>query len=1203
MQQRKHFFISGLYALALTLLLSLSSGLLSHSAFAYHYPWDQGHDTTNPNDPDDPGPCEGPDCENDPCNNSSTGSPVYIATGQLVWTEQDILLNGTPALSVSRTYNSRDPRVGAMGSAWSMSCDQALVPVTRFEQQVVNDAVVIVRKEEYVRRLPNGKRYAYSLDDNDEYTAPGLFDKVIPQADGTAKLLMRDGRYYVFAASGQVISEADRNGNLISYSYDTDGRLVSKSDEHGRALQYNYNLNGFISDITDHSGRAWQYAYDASGNLLSVTDPAGGVRYYEYSTYQDVGDAQVYSHLTKVTDEAGVVETQVTYNGSKVYRYKEYENQYTYTYDETNRRTSKVDSVGSRWTYTYNETGQYTRVEEPLNRVTTFERNEDSLPIRLTTPGGLVTTYSYDGYSNLVQRTDSRGTITTEFDGALPWPQKVTSRTGRTVNYSYDERGNMLSMTDEGGKVSQMKWTAQGYIEEHINALGQSTQVVYNNVGLPVSSTDPIGRTTLYEYDARYNLISLTNPAGEKMQYQYDALDRVTQITSADGSVTAYQHDAAGKPLSVTNAAGESVTYLYDTFGRVRERTFYDGGKTLFTYYADNELRTRTDANGVTATYYYDAAKRLTEKRYSDGNNLSFGYNVRDDLTSASNANGSVSREFDEYGRLTRETVNGVAVDYEYNAEDEITSLNALTIKQTYTQSSRGLTDAIALQGVPSGITNNYAFDDMGRMTELQRGGAIADSQMAYSAANQLVSLTHTGVLDPYQYVFDAADRISQWQGVDAGNKTYAYDAKGQVTQVQSSSSAENFAYDALGNRTGNGALYDAGNRLLEYGDYQFSYDGEGNRIEKKALTSGEREVYEYNGLNQLVKYQKFADNAATSPSVDYRYVYGPLGRRWAKINNLNPSNQTAFYWAGSMMVGENIDGTERRYVGDAIAPSMIVENGNVYHYLRDHLGTPQALIDQNNQIVWQAQYSSFGEVAESASGVVNNLRFSGQYHDRESGLYFNNARDYDPSLGRYIQSDQLGLFDGPNTYTYAHNNPLTYTDPTGEFGLIGAGIGAGIDLLSQLASNGGNWNCVSWGQVAISAGLGAIGGGLTNGLAKGAFRLKTVGSNTWSATKHWGRARNIKAMQVTNGQHRHHWLLQRNQGWGKNVSNRIKNQPWNLNSVSPSFNNWMSRGNTNLRSLLGAPPWARGVAGGSALAGGGAAANAAGGGSDCGCP
>ena len=89
--------------------------------------------------------------------------------------------------------------------------------------------------------------------------------------------------------------------------------------------------------------------------------------------------------------------------------------------------------------------------------------------------------------------------------------------------------------------------------------------------------------------------------------------------------------------------------------------------------------------------------------------------------------------------------------------------------------------------------------------------------------------------------------------------------------------------------------------------------------------------------------------------------------------------------------------------------------------------------------------------------------------------------------------------------------------------------------------------------------------------------------------------------MQIGKNQQRHHWLFQQGQGWGKNVPNSIKNQPWNINPVSSSLNNWMSRGNSNVRSLIGSPSWAQQVAAGSAIAGGSAAAGNGGG--SCGCP
>lgn len=75
-----------------------------------------------------------------------------------------------------------------------------------------------------------------------------------------------------------------------------------------------------------------------------------------------------------------------------------------------------------------------------------------------------------------------------------------------------------------------------------------------------------------------------------------------------------------------------------------------------------------------------------------------------------------------------------------------------------------------------------------------------------------------------------------------------------------------------------------------------------------------------------------------------------------------------------------------------------------------DHLGTPQKMTDSTGAIVWSADYKPFGEATVIISTITNNLRFPGQYFDAETGLNYNFFRDYNPTIGKYIEADPLNL-------------------------------------------------------------------------------------------------------------------------------------------------------------------------------------------------
>jgi RHS repeat-associated protein len=107
-----------------------------------------------------------------------------------------------------------------------------------------------------------------------------------------------------------------------------------------------------------------------------------------------------------------------------------------------------------------------------------------------------------------------------------------------------------------------------------------------------------------------------------------------------------------------------------------------------------------------------------------------------------------------------------------------------------------------------------------------------------------------------------------------------------------------------------------------------------------------------------------------------------------------------------------------------------------------DHLGTPQKMTDSAGVVVWAADYKPFGEVSITTSDITNNLRFPGQYFDAETGLNYNYERDYNPTLDRYVEADQVGLRSGINLYLYANANSIRFIDP---FGLLFGGNNAKI--------------------------------------------------------------------------------------------------------------------------------------------------------------
>jgi RHS repeat-associated protein len=143
-----------------------------------------------------------------------------------------------------------------------------------------------------------------------------------------------------------------------------------------------------------------------------------------------------------------------------------------------------------------------------------------------------------------------------------------------------------------------------------------------------------------------------------------------------------------------------------------------------------------------------------------------------------------------------------------------------------------------------------------------------------------------------------------------------------------------------------------------------------------------------------------------------------------------------------------------------------------VFYYVHDdRLGTPQLVTDSTQTPQWGTTYDPYGNTGTIISGIAQNLRYPGQYFDLETGFNYNLNRDYMPNLGRYLETDPIGLGGGLNTYAYANGNPLGFTDPTG--------LVPSAACVSSYTAAGGAFGAICGATLTSETGPGLVAGAL----------------------------------------------------------------------------------------------------------------------------
>jgi RHS repeat-associated protein len=225
-------------------------------------------------------------------------------------------------------------------------------------------------------------------------------------------------------------------------------------------------------------------------------------------------------------------------------------------------------------------------------------------------------------------------------------------------------------------------------------------------------------------------------------------------------------------------------------------------------------------------------------------------------------------------------------------------------------------------------------------------------------------------------------------------------------------------------------------NKLLTFQDKRYRYDAFGRMIEKRSAKRG-LQRFTYDAESRLIEVRN--DNGSV-----VRMTYDPLGRRIEKTehdSNGYPLGETRFTWDGLRLLQEHRHQQTSLYLyeDEGYEPLARVDGTGplqkIRYYHNDLNGLPEQLTEADGHNVWQATYRVWGntleEVREPYYIEEQNLRFQGQYLDRETGLHFNTFRFYDPDVGRFTTPDPIGLKGGLNLYQYGHN-PVGWVDPWG---------------------------------------------------------------------------------------------------------------------------------------------------------------------------
>lgn len=864
-------------------------------------------------------------------------------------------------------------------------------------------------------------------------------------------------------------SQGEKIGSAKIYVYDEDvpTRIVEET-----------NIPNHQAYMSDPLTSVTKYEYDKFGNVIkqSMSSPSMN---YEKVVRSEYGESYNYMYRTKFVDELGR-ETECNYDKDYGYLLSTTDYNDFVTFNEKdplgiNDVVTLPDGVVRarvmRWAgnneHTPSGASYYTWEKSTgMAEVMVFYHKSGAELRRVSfdiNGRAIYVDKKYDDYGNLIHE-------------SLPYYKGGDKY---YMSHVYDRFNRLVEKRLPNGVTCSVSYDGNVVTTEYVSTNGdrKNTKETYNYMGWMVSVEDVGGNEIVYDYysDGMLKSAMIAMNPNSKIIVTYDNLRNKKTLQDPNYGLVSYEYDAVGNIRKIVNPKGETIGYGYDMLGRMSSRNMSDP----------------KNSKSVTTRWIYDDEKGkngMLKKVVADNHTIDYLY--------------------DEYLRLLgkTETIRGneYKTSYTYDPANRISSItypSGLCVSKVFSNS-----------GYEKAICDGDTL--LWKVVETMADGSVTEYQLGNGVRTKISYNPHTSLTESI-LTFDEEREIQ--------NLKYEYDDWGNVLsrmQLANRRTCEEFEYDdfdrlvsiKLNGRITSDMIYDYYGNIIGKTDdgvnvlYSTIYDGKRPNAIVRAKTDVDEMVV---GFSRDMKYSMFDNLVSVIQGDDVMEMeYGSDNQRVYMKSVVDGKIMTKTYIGDCELIEENGSSVMLTYVSSPIGVFGVFavdEKGEkTMNYIHtDNLGSWNIITDEKADVVQNVSFDAWGNVRNgldwSSSAdceLMYDRGFTGHEHLTDFGLINMNGRVYDPMMSMMLSPDNNiqipQMSQNFNRYSYCLNNPLKYTDPTGEWvESVVMGVVGGAVNLAMNAKNVDNF-----GEGALAFGVGFVKGFLTKYTAGQSWFIQ-VGVNT----------------------------------------------------------------------------------------------------------